>query len=224
MRLVVRQSRRDINTALLPKWRPEPRRISSFKLLPELPVQAGAKHELRRAECYRHASMSRMALPQYEYTGIASSQFWPSSETNRVLMVRLHIAKSRIGKIAHRYDRKATKPPAMVLSKPILRLAAASLVAAGFAHPARAQDNPAAWLTRLFQPPACRLGSSARRCNAAMERPIRRFGRSAHDGRRHPRRGRRFRQLHCRLCGRMPSGAASPAPTTSASPRDSRRT
>ena len=42
----------------------------------------------------------------------------------------------------------------MVFSKPILRLAAASLVAAGFAHPARAQDNLPAWLTRLSQPPA----------------------------------------------------------------------
>jgi len=42
----------------------------------------------------------------------------------------------------------------MVLSKPILRLAAASLVAAGLAYPACAQENPAAWLTRLFQPSA----------------------------------------------------------------------
>ena len=42
----------------------------------------------------------------------------------------------------------------MVLSKPILRLAAASLLAASLAHPAAAQDNPVNWLTRLFQPPA----------------------------------------------------------------------
>jgi membrane-bound lytic murein transglycosylase B len=46
----------------------------------------------------------------------------------------------------------------MVLSKPILRLATASLIAAGLGHElghdAAAQDNPAAWLGRLFQPPA----------------------------------------------------------------------
>ena len=42
----------------------------------------------------------------------------------------------------------------MVLYKPILRLAAVSVVAAGLGHGASAQDNPAAWLTRLFQPPA----------------------------------------------------------------------
>ena len=42
----------------------------------------------------------------------------------------------------------------MILSKTILRFAAASLFAASLAHPARAQDNPVNWLTRLFQPPA----------------------------------------------------------------------
>ena len=42
----------------------------------------------------------------------------------------------------------------MILAKTILRLAAASLFAASLAHPARAQDNPVNWLTRLFQPPA----------------------------------------------------------------------
>jgi lytic murein transglycosylase len=42
----------------------------------------------------------------------------------------------------------------MHLSKPTLCLAAALLFAAGLAQGARAQNNPAAWLTRLFQPPA----------------------------------------------------------------------
>jgi len=42
----------------------------------------------------------------------------------------------------------------MVLSKPIRHLTAAALFAAGFLHPAAAQDNPAAWVNRLFQPPA----------------------------------------------------------------------
>ncbi len=42
----------------------------------------------------------------------------------------------------------------MVFPQPIPRLVAASLVAASLAHPACAQDNPAAWVTRLFQPPA----------------------------------------------------------------------
>jgi membrane-bound lytic murein transglycosylase B len=42
----------------------------------------------------------------------------------------------------------------MVLSKPIQRLAAAALFAAGSIAPAAAQDNLPAWMTRLFQPPA----------------------------------------------------------------------
>jgi lytic murein transglycosylase len=42
----------------------------------------------------------------------------------------------------------------MVLSKPILRLAAVCLMTAGLGCGAQTQDNPAAWLTRLFQPPA----------------------------------------------------------------------
>ncbi len=42
----------------------------------------------------------------------------------------------------------------MILSKPIQRLAAAVLFSAGFVHPAAAQDNLPAWVTRLFQPPA----------------------------------------------------------------------
>lgn len=42
----------------------------------------------------------------------------------------------------------------MHLSKPIVCLAAASLFAAGCAQWAHAQGNPAAWLTRLFQPAA----------------------------------------------------------------------
>jgi lytic murein transglycosylase len=42
----------------------------------------------------------------------------------------------------------------MHLSKPILCLVAASLFAAGLAQRAHSQGNPAAWLTRLFQPPA----------------------------------------------------------------------
>jgi membrane-bound lytic murein transglycosylase B len=46
----------------------------------------------------------------------------------------------------------------MVLSKPvlrlpILRLAAACFIAAGFGNTATAQDNPSAWFGRLFQPP-----------------------------------------------------------------------
>jgi membrane-bound lytic murein transglycosylase B len=42
----------------------------------------------------------------------------------------------------------------MGLAKPILRFAAASLLAAGLGHSACAQDNnPAAWLSRLLQPP-----------------------------------------------------------------------
>jgi membrane-bound lytic murein transglycosylase B len=39
-------------------------------------------------------------------------------------------------------------------SKPLRRFAVALLVAAGIGMPARAQDNPAGWLTRLFQLPA----------------------------------------------------------------------
>jgi membrane-bound lytic murein transglycosylase B len=42
----------------------------------------------------------------------------------------------------------------MAFSKPILFLAAVTLVAANLARPAGAQENPSAWLTRLFQPPA----------------------------------------------------------------------
>ena len=42
----------------------------------------------------------------------------------------------------------------MALAKPLLRLAASVLLAAGLAGLACAQDNPAAWITRLFQPPA----------------------------------------------------------------------
>ncbi|MGB6537542.1 MAG: lytic murein transglycosylase [Xanthobacteraceae bacterium] len=37
-------------------------------------------------------------------------------------------------------------------SKPLRRLAVALLIAAGIGMPARAQDNPAGWVTRLFQP------------------------------------------------------------------------
>ena len=42
----------------------------------------------------------------------------------------------------------------MVIPLPILRLAAAALLALGCAGVARAQDKPDNWLTRLFQPPA----------------------------------------------------------------------
>ncbi len=42
----------------------------------------------------------------------------------------------------------------MVTLRPIPRFAAASLLVAVLAHPAWAQDNPASWVTRLFQPPA----------------------------------------------------------------------
>jgi membrane-bound lytic murein transglycosylase B len=47
----------------------------------------------------------------------------------------------------------------MVLLKPMPRrvrvsLVAACLVASSLVHPAQAQDNPASWMTRLFQPPA----------------------------------------------------------------------
>ncbi len=41
----------------------------------------------------------------------------------------------------------------MVIPLPILRLAAASLLAVGLADAALAQDKPDNWLTRLFQPP-----------------------------------------------------------------------
>src|SRR3984957_15360988 len=42
----------------------------------------------------------------------------------------------------------------MVTLRPIPRFAAVSLLVAAFACPAWAQDNPASWVTRLFQPPA----------------------------------------------------------------------
>jgi membrane-bound lytic murein transglycosylase B len=42
----------------------------------------------------------------------------------------------------------------MVASVPMLRLAAVSVIVAGLAGGARAQDKPDNWLTRLFQPPA----------------------------------------------------------------------
>lgn len=42
----------------------------------------------------------------------------------------------------------------MHFSKLIQRLTAASLVTCGLLNPSLAQDNPAAWLIRLFQPPA----------------------------------------------------------------------
>ena len=42
----------------------------------------------------------------------------------------------------------------MVAFVPMLRLAAVSVIVAGLAGGARAQDTPDNWLTRLFQPPA----------------------------------------------------------------------
>src|SRR4249919_3020509 len=42
----------------------------------------------------------------------------------------------------------------MPISAPILRRAAATLLAAAFAGPTLAQDTSDNWLTRLFQPPA----------------------------------------------------------------------
>jgi membrane-bound lytic murein transglycosylase B len=64
-------------------------------------------------------------------------------------MVLLHIANQRLRAIGENRNFSAVRP-----TKPVLRFAAAALFAASFSHSAYAQDNnPAAWLTRLLQPP-----------------------------------------------------------------------
>ena len=100
----------------------------------------------------------------------------------------------------------------MVVSKPVRRLAAAR---AGHCRLRRilahAQDKPDNLLMRLFQPPASGpVPTPGGTRNGRLERTTRRLGRSAHDRRRHPRRGRRFRQLprqpvaRCRTPRRQP--------------------
>src|SRR5579864_1361342 len=47
-----------------------------------------------------------------------------------------------------------SRSSAMVVSKPVRRLAVLALLIVGWADAAGAQDKPDNWLTRLFQPPA----------------------------------------------------------------------